>query len=73
MAFGESALFNMYESKNRFYNAVAMSETMILKISRREYAKVVHSHAKRSLNEKMAFLKQIPDFNGAGIPRGKLT
>ena len=73
MAFGESALFNIYENKNRFYNAVTMSETIILKISRREYAKLIHTHAKKSLNEKIAFLKAIPDFNGAGIPRNKLT
>jgi hypothetical protein len=73
MAFGESALFDIYESRKRFYNAVALTETFILKISRREYAKVVHTHAKRSLNEKIAFLKAIPDFNGASIPRLKLT
>lgn len=73
MAFGESALFNIYENKNRFYNAVALSETFILTISRREYAKLIHTHAKKSLNEKIAFLKTIPDFNGASIPRSKLT
>jgi len=33
----------------------------------------VHTHAKKSLNEKTAFLKSIPDFNGATIPRSKLT
>lgn len=73
MAFGESALMNIYEQKTRFYNAIAMSETIILRISRRDYAKVVHTHAKKSLNEKIAFLKTIPDLNGAGIPRNKLT
>lgn len=33
----------------------------------------MHTHAKKSLNEKTAFLKSIPDFNGATIPRSKLT
>jgi hypothetical protein len=73
MAFGHSALINYYESKTRFYNAYTVSETVVLKISRREYAKVVHTHAKKSFNEKTAFLKTIPDFNGATIPRSKLT
>jgi hypothetical protein len=73
MAFGESSLFNIYEASKRFYNATALTETYLLKISRREYAKVVHTHAKRSLNEKIAFLKAIPNFNGGSIPRLKLT
>ena len=33
----------------------------------------MHTHAKKSLNEKTAILKSIPDFNGATIPRSKLT
>lgn len=32
MAFGQSALINYYESKTRFYNAYAVSETVVLKI-----------------------------------------
>lgn len=34
MAFGESTLLSLHENKNRFYNAVAMSESYYLQINK---------------------------------------
>ena len=71
-AFGESCLTNMYEKRQRFYNAVALTECSILQLKKSDFIHIVEEQAKKSLNEKLAYLKGIPAFDSKNIPRMKL-
>ena len=40
-AFGESIMVNMYDTRTRFYSAIALTDCVVLQISRYQYTKVV--------------------------------
>jgi CRP-like cAMP-binding protein len=40
MAFGETALLQLNESKSRFYNAIALTDVHVLAIKRAEFLKI---------------------------------
>lgn len=72
MAFGESPILNLSDNKNRFYNAIALTECYVLHIRRDDYERVYQAQERRSLSEKMAFIKTIPEFNSQTLTRSKL-
>jgi len=43
MAFGESSLLQLNESKSRFYNAIALTDAFVLSIKKSEYLKIYYA------------------------------
>ena len=72
MAFGESGFINIADNIPRFYNAVALSECICLTISKNEYLCYLEKQEKKSENQKLIYIKQIPELNNMGIARSKL-
>jgi CRP-like cAMP-binding protein len=70
-AFGECALLK--EPKYKFYNAIALTDCVLLAVSRHDYISALSSVEKRILQEKMSFLKSMPEFNHITMTRHKLT
>jgi hypothetical protein len=50
-----------------------MSESICLSISKFDYNTVIREVEKRVINEKVLYLKTIPEFNSIGISRNKLV
>jgi hypothetical protein len=61
MAFGESVLLGGSEN-NRWFNAVAMSDTICLQLSKHDFDYVMCSNERKIFKEKMEFLRSIPEF-----------
>lgn len=40
MAFGESSILQLNETKNRFYNAIALNDVYVLSIKKSEFLKI---------------------------------
>jgi len=72
MAFGESGFLNIADNIPRFYNAVALSECICLTISKNEYLCYLEKQEKKSENQKLIYIKEIPELNNMGIARSKL-
>lgn len=70
-AFGESAL--LYENRRKFYNAITFTECYFLTIQKLEFDHFITEVEKRDANEKICFLKTIPELSHVGISRTKLA
>lgn len=71
MAFGETAM-NL-ENRKKFYHAIALTETWVLQIQKFDFENVVKEVEKKLVNEKVIFLKTIPEFGSIGLSRTKLV
>ena len=73
-AFGESSVLSAADGKfqTRFYNAVALTEVYYLQITKEDFLRVYGEQQRRSLLEKQAFLKTIPEFDNPSLTRSKL-
>jgi hypothetical protein len=58
--------------RNRFFNAVALTDCVCLTLSKADYDYVVNSSERKIFNDKMHFIKSIPEFQGISLPRSKL-
>lgn len=70
-AFGESAL--LYENRRKFYNAITFTECYFLTIQKLDFDHFIRDVEKRDVNEKISFLKTIPELSHVGISRTKLA
>lgn len=72
MAFGEYALMNPYgDSKQKFYSAIALNECYLLRIAKLDFDTFVKIQEKKALDEKMQFLRTIPEFHPSLVSRAK--
>jgi len=72
MTFGESILLGGSE-KNRFFNAVALTDCICLSLSKSDFDYVMNSSERKIFNDKMSFLRSIPEFRHLSLPRSKLV
>lgn len=73
MAFGESVLLQSdLASDNRFFNAIALSDCLVLKLDAEIFFKFVSDQEKKLVNEKVMFLKTLPEFSSTMLARSKL-
>ena len=72
MACGFTGMINLHESQKRFYNAVALRDTQCLTLQKSDLLQIIESLEKRSQNDKMAFLKSIPELSNISMTRSKL-
>lgn len=70
MAFGELAM-NL-GAKKSFYNAIALTHCTLLTITHTDYALIVGEVEKKLVNEKISYLKQIPEFESISLSRNKM-
>lgn len=69
MSFGES-IFLGSSNKNRFFNAIALTECVCLSLDKNDFDYVLHAAERKILNDKIAFISSIPEFSP--LPRSKL-
>lgn len=72
MAFGQTGLVNLTENRQRFYNAIALKDSLCLAMKKSHFIEVYEQQEKRIQNEKIGFLKSIPELNNIGMTRSKL-
>ena len=70
MAFGEFAVAK--EGKRKFYEPITLTDCLCLVISRLDFEMSLKEVEKKSVNEKIVFLKTIPEFNHISLSRNKL-
>ena len=71
MAFGHSAM--CLENRKKFYHTISLTESWILQISKFDFETVVKEVEKKLVNEKVIFLKTIPEFGSTSLSRTKLV
>ena len=64
--FGESILLGRQE-KNRFFNAIAMSNCKLLRISRIDFNYMLTLQDRKVFNEKIEFLRSLPEFKNLSL------
>jgi CRP-like cAMP-binding protein len=73
MAFGESVLLQPdLADNNRFFNAIALSDCLVLKLDAETFFKFVSDQEKKLVNEKVVFLRTVPEFSSTMLARSKL-
>jgi CRP-like cAMP-binding protein len=70
MAFGESCMFgseshSLYE-KNKFYQAVALTDSYYLTLSLKDYRNAMLYHEDQIEKDQLNFLRKIPEFTHLG-------
>ena len=70
MSFGEFAVAK--EAKRKFYEAITLTDCLCFVISRLDFEMSLKEVEKKSVNEKIVFLKTIPEFNHISLSRNKL-
>lgn len=71
MAFGESFMLGGSD-RNRFYNAIAMTDCYCLSLSKESFDYIMCSSERKIFNDKMIFLRSLPEFRHLSLPRQKL-
>lgn len=71
-AFGESCLLAINEIKPKFFNALCLSDCIVLSIDRQNFDDIYQAQDKRHLNDKMNFIKSIPEFENQAFSTTKL-
>jgi len=59
------------ETRKRFYNAIALTDVVMLTLQKSDFEHAVREIEKKFVNERIVFLKTIPEFN-INITRSKL-
>lgn len=68
MAFGQSCLI---QPETKFFNAIALQETVCLTLLKSDFEYIYHSKERKNNNDKIAFIKQIPQFKSLALTRSK--
>jgi hypothetical protein len=68
MAFGQSCLLN---PEPKFFNAIALSDTVVLQLLKSDFEFILNSNERKTNNDKISFLKQMPQFKALALPRSK--
>lgn len=72
-SFGESILLGGPD-KTRFFNAIALEDCVCLQLSKFDFDYVCSSSERKIFNEKLAFIRSIPEFKTFAPPsRSKLV
>jgi CRP-like cAMP-binding protein len=70
MAFGELCMFaeeaHQLSDRQRFYQAIALTESYYITLSMREFGAVMRSHEEAIEKARLAFLRTIPEFTHMG-------
>lgn len=70
-AFGEMSF--LPENKKKFYNAVALSNCVIISLSKLDFDTIQKEVESKLLNEKSSFVRTIPEFvNAISLSRSKM-
>jgi CRP-like cAMP-binding protein len=72
MFFGESFMLGSTD-KNRFFNAVALTDCSLLQLSKEGYDYMVSTAERKIFTDKKMFLLSIPEFRSLSLPRSKLV
>ncbi len=59
--------------KNRFFNAIAFTDCILLTLSKADFDFINSSSERKIFNDKMAFIKTMPEFKTLSLPRAKLN
>lgn len=68
MAFGESPLLGGSD-KNRFFNAVALTDCICLSLSKSDFDYLMSSSERKIFNDKINFIMSIPEFKSLSLQR----
>jgi len=71
MAFGESPLLGGSD-KNRFFNGTALTDCVCLTLSKSDFDFIMTSSERKIFNDKISFIRSIPEFKSLSLPRQKL-
>lgn len=70
-SFGESGFLHN-QDRPRFFNAIAMTDCLILQLQKSDFDKQIAKQEKNIFNEKMAFLTSCPALSKLHLTRSKL-
>jgi hypothetical protein len=59
-------------SQSRFFNAIAMTDCILLQLSKEGFDYVMSTSERKIFNDKMAFFRSMPEFKHLSLPRSKL-
>ena len=61
--FGQQSMLHLHDKKKKFYSAIALSDCQVLQLTQIELLQVLKDKANRQLQERMLFVKTIPELS----------